>query len=69
VNCVAPGTTMTDMAKKRDPKVREWVAQMFPISRLGWPEEISAAVMYLASDWARCITGETIDVNGGKYMT
>jgi len=68
INCVAPGTTMTDMTKKRDPKVLEKVAKMFPISRLGLPEEVSVAVLYLASDWARCITGETLDVNGGKYM-
>lgn len=69
VNCVAPGTTKTELIKKRDPKVLARVEKMFPVGRLGLPEEVSAAIMYLASDWARCITGETLDVNGGKYMT
>ena len=69
VNCVAPGTTKTELIKKRDPKALEKVAKMFPVGRLGLPDEISAAVLYLVSDWAQCITGETLDVNGGKYMT
>lgn len=69
VNCVAPGTTATEMIKNRSPEKVNSLVESIPLKRLGMPEDTAQAVLFLASPWADYITGETIDVNGGKYMT
>lgn len=68
VNCVAPGTTATEMtaAWSREDLERAWAR--IPLGRLAQPDEIAAAVCYLASDRAAFITGATLDINGGLYV-
>ena len=68
VNAVAPGTTQTEMVKHRSQETLNYIYSRIPAGRLGKPEETAAAVVFLASDAAGFITGETIDVNGGLYM-
>ena len=68
VNCVAPGLIDTDMTKVLDDKQREALASNIPLGRLGLPEEVAAAVGFLASPAAGYVTGTTIHVNGGMYM-
>ncbi|PWD83289.1 3-oxoacyl-ACP reductase FabG [Ignatzschineria cameli] len=68
VNCVAPGFIDTDMTKDLPESVKEALLANIPVGRLGQPEEIAAAVTFLASDLAAYITGETINVNGGMLM-
>lgn len=68
VNCVAPGFIETPMTDVLDDKQREAIMQNIPISRLGTPAEIAASVLYLASDEAAYITGQTLHVNGGMAM-
>jgi 3-oxoacyl-[acyl-carrier protein] reductase len=68
VNCVAPGFIDTDMTRALDAGQREQLLAGIPLGRLGAPEEIAAAVVFLASPQAGYITGETIHVNGGMYM-
>ncbi len=68
VNAVAPGFIETDMTKDMTPAALSAVAAMTPIGRLGKPEEVAAAVLFLASPQASYITGQVIPVNGGMYM-
>ncbi len=68
VNCVAPGFIDTDMTKDLPESVKEALLTNIPLARLGEPEEIAAAVAFLASESAGYITGETINVNGGMLM-
>lgn len=68
VNCVAPGFIDTDMTKDLPESVKEALLVNIPLARLGEPEEIAAAVAFLASEKAGYITGETINVNGGMLM-
>lgn len=68
VNCVAPGFIDTDMTRELPEAQREALLDNIPLGRLGAPEEIAAAVAFLASNLAGYITGETIHVNGGMYM-
>ncbi len=68
VNVVAPGFIDTDMTKVLKDEVKESLLKTIPAKRLGLPEEIAAAVAFLASPGAAYITGETINVNGGMYM-
>jgi len=68
VNCVAPGFIDTDMTRKLDDAQREQLQKGIPLGRLGSPEDVAAAVVFLASPQAAYITGETIHVNGGMYM-
>ena len=68
VNCVAPGLIDTDMTKVLDDKQRDALASNIPLGRLGLPEEVAAAVGFLASPAAAYVTGTTIHVNGGMYM-
>jgi 3-oxoacyl-[acyl-carrier protein] reductase len=68
VNCVAPGFIDTDMTKELPEAQRDALLGGIPLGRLGAPEEIAAAVAFLASKPAAYITGETIHVNGGMYM-
>ena len=68
VNAVSPGTTQTELVKHRSQETLNYIYSRIPAGRLGRPEETAAAVVFLASDAAGFITGETIDVNGGLFM-
>lgn len=68
VNAVAPGFIDTDMTKELPEAQREALQAQIPAARLGRPEEIAAAVAFLASEAAGYITGDTLHVNGGMYM-
>ncbi|MGZ5818041.1 MAG: 3-oxoacyl-ACP reductase FabG [Burkholderiaceae bacterium] len=68
VNCVAPGFIDTDMTKALNEQQIAGLMQQIPLGRLGLPEDIAAAVSFLASAQAGYITGTTIHVNGGMYM-
>lgn len=68
VNCVAPGFIDTDMTKSLTEDQQQAIFANIPAARLGQPEEIAAAVTFLASPGAAYITGETIHVNGGMAM-
>jgi len=68
VNAVAPGFIDTDMTKALADDQREALLKEIPLARLGTPEDIAAAVLYLASPGGAYITGTTIHVNGGMYM-
>jgi 3-oxoacyl-[acyl-carrier protein] reductase len=67
-NCIAPGFISTAMTDKLNDKQREAILQMVPANRLGTPDDIAAAAVYLASDEAGYVTGQTIHVNGGMAM-
>ncbi|MBD1558747.1 SDR family oxidoreductase [Vibrio sp. S9_S30] len=69
VNVVAPGYTATPMVTAIREDVLESIKSGIPMKRLATPEEIAKAVSYLASDAAAYITGETLSVNGGMYMS
>jgi 3-oxoacyl-[acyl-carrier protein] reductase len=69
VNCVAPGFIDTDMTRDLPEQQREQLQQQIPLGRLGEPQEIAAIVAFLAGDAGGYITGETIHVNGGMYMS
>jgi len=67
VNVVAPGLIDTDMTRALPPEVQaEWQSKV-PLSRFGTPEDVAAAVCFLASDEASYITGQVLAVNGGMY--
>jgi len=69
VNSICPGYIATDMVKAIDPAVIEKnILPHIPVGRLGEPEEIARAVVFLASDDAGFITGSTLSANGGQYM-
>ncbi|MBB71626.1 MAG: 3-oxoacyl-ACP reductase [Legionellales bacterium] len=68
VNVVAPGCVETDMTKEIPEAHMDKLRSLIPMGRLAQPEEIAAAVGFLASPQASYITGETIHVNGGMYM-
>jgi 3-oxoacyl-[acyl-carrier protein] reductase len=68
VNAVAPGFIDTDMTRELTDEQKQPLLNQIPLGRLGEPEEIAAAVAFLASPEAAYITGETISVNGGMYM-
>jgi 3-oxoacyl-[acyl-carrier protein] reductase len=68
VNCVAPGFIDTDMTKVLGEEQTAALLQQIPLGRLGAPEDIAAAVNFLASPQAGYITGTTLHVNGGMYL-
>ncbi|MDO4299040.1 MAG: SDR family NAD(P)-dependent oxidoreductase [Lachnospiraceae bacterium] len=68
VNGVCPGPIYTDMSKQWTDEYRQIVTKKIPLGRLGTPENVADVVMFLATDMAGFITGETINVNGGSYM-
>src|ERR1700759_984438 len=67
-NCVAPGFIATPMTEKLNDKQREAILTMVPAGRLGAGTDVAAAVVYLASDEAAYVTGQTLHVNGGMAM-
>jgi 3-oxoacyl-[acyl-carrier protein] reductase len=69
VNVVAPGFIDTDMTRELNETQREAMLKDIPLKRLGDAEDIAAAVCFLASESAAYITGQTIHVNGGMYVT
>jgi 3-oxoacyl-[acyl-carrier protein] reductase len=68
VNAVAPGFIATDMTAGLPEDVKKKIVEQTPLARIGSPEEVAAAVAYLASDEAGYVTGQVIRVNGGMYV-
>jgi 3-oxoacyl-[acyl-carrier protein] reductase len=68
VNCVAPGLIETAMTEELNAAQRERVAAAIPLGRFGNPEEVAAAVVYLAGAEAAYVTGQTLHINGGMAM-
>lgn len=68
VNCVAPGLIETDMTDELDERLVNSMLDAVPLGRLGHPEDVAAAVNFLASEEANYITGTVLAVNGGMYM-
>jgi len=67
-NCIAPGFIATPMTDALNEKQRESILSKVPAARLGTPDEIAAAAVYLSSNEAAYVTGQTIHVNGGMAM-
>ena len=68
VNCISPGFIKTTMTDKIDEKFKEVIISKIPSARLGEPEDVANAVIFLASSSSDYINGETLHVNGGMYM-
>ncbi len=68
VNCISPGFIKTAMTDKIDEKFKEAIISKIPSARLGEPQDIANAVIFLASSQSDYINGETLHVNGGMYM-
>ena len=68
VNCISPGFIKTAMTDKIDEKFKEVIISKIPSARLGEPEDVANAVIFLASPQSDYINGETLHVNGGMYM-
>ena len=68
VNCISPGFIKTAMTDKIDDKFKESIISKIPSARLGEPDDIANAVIFLASNQSNYINGETLHVNGGMYM-
>jgi len=68
VNCISPGFIQTAMTDRIDEKFKEVIISKIPSARLGQPEDIANAVLFLSSDQSDYINGETLHVNGGMYM-
>jgi len=68
VNAVAPGFIETDMTGKLSPELKDNLVGHIALKRIGLPEDVAAAVRFLASEEARYITGHVLNVNGGLYM-
>ena len=68
VNCVAPGLSDTDMTRALSDAQRDGLVGQIPLGRLGTPDDVAGAVVYLASDAASYVTGCTLHVNGGMHM-
>ena len=67
VNCVAPGVIRTDMCADVDPAIMEQMKEQTPVGRLGQPEDVAKAMLYLAE--AEFVTGQVLPVNGGFIIT
>lgn len=68
VNAIAPGFVETDMTRALTDEQRKGILDAVPVGRIGSAEEIAAGVVYLASEEAGYVTGETLRINGGMYM-
>jgi len=69
VNCVSPGYIVSDMTMNIAEKVKLYLTSRIPMAKLGTGEDVSNCVAFLSSEQASYITGETIHVNGGMYMS
>ena len=69
VNCVAPGFIDTDMTRALSDEQRKALLGQIPLGRLGAPQDVAAAVAYLASPGGDYVTGTVLHVNGGMYMS
>ena len=69
VNCVAPGFIDTDMTRALSEEQRKSLLAQIPLGRLGTPQDVAAAVAYLASPAGSYVTGAVLHVNGGMYMS
>ena len=69
VNCVSPGFITSDMTKNIAEKVKIFLTSRIPMAKLGTGEDVSNCVAFLSSESASYVTGETIHVNGGMYMS
>jgi len=68
VNCVAPGFIETDMTAQLPEEQKKALQSQIALGKLGQPQDIANAVVYLASDGAGYVTGQELHVNGGMYM-
>ena len=68
INCISPGFIKTNMTENIDPKYKDLIISKIPSARLGEPEDVANAVLFLASNQSDYINGETLHVNGGMYM-
>ena len=68
VNCIAPGFIETPMTEQLDDKRKDVILNSIPMNRIGTPEDLSSAIIFLASQESSYITGQTIHINGGLYM-
>ncbi|MBV9171535.1 MAG: SDR family oxidoreductase [Chloroflexi bacterium] len=68
VNCIQPGLTRNDGTARADPARVAYAVQETPLGRIGEPEDIAGAVLFLASDYASYITGSLLNVNGGLFI-
>ena len=68
INCISPGFIKTAMTDKIDEKFKDVIISKIPSARLGEPDDIANAVLFLSSDQSDYINGETLHVNGGMYM-
>ena len=68
INCISPGFIKTAMTDKIDDKFKEAIISKIPSGRLGEPDDIANAVLFLCSNQSTYINGETLHVNGGMYM-
>jgi 3-oxoacyl-[acyl-carrier protein] reductase len=69
VNCLAPSSVLTERVKRLMPEeTRRQVAAMHPLGRMGRPEDVALATLFLASESSSWITGVTLDVAGGRIM-
>jgi len=69
INCISPGFIKTAMTDKIDDKFKEAIISKIPSARLGEPDDIANAVLFLTSNQSDYINGETLHINGGMYMT
>ena len=67
-NCIAPGYIETDMTDKMPSNLKEELSKKIPIGKIGQPHNIASAALFLASDEAEYITGQTISVDGGLLI-
>jgi 3-oxoacyl-[acyl-carrier protein] reductase len=68
VNAVAPGFIDTDMTKNLPEDAKKYMLAQIPLARMGQPDDVAAAVLFLCSDEASYITGQVLRVNGGMYV-
>jgi len=68
VNCISPGFIKTAMTDKIDDRFKEIIVSKIPSERLGEPDDVANAVLFLSSNQSNYINGETLHVNGGMYM-
>jgi 3-oxoacyl-[acyl-carrier protein] reductase len=68
INCISPGFIKTPMSDKLEDKFKEAIISKIPSARLGDPDDVANAVLFLCSNQSNYINGETLHVNGGMYM-